>query len=101
MLRTKPKRTKIKPSSQGPKVGRKRQPIPKDLLKTPSGKFAVRLAALMEAAGLDADSLGDKIGKSGDSVRLYLTARAVPHLDDWPKLAKAVGLANYRELLAD
>ena len=93
--------TKIKPSQKGPKVGRKRQPIPKELLKTPSGKFAVRLQGLMEAAGLDAKELGDKIGKSGDSVRLYLTARVVPHIDDWPKLAKAVGLSDYRELLAE
>lgn len=93
--------TKIRGSQKGPKVGRKRQPIPKELLKTPSGKFAVRLQGLMEAAGLDADTLGDKIGKSGDSVRLYLTARAVPHLDEWPKIAKALVLDHYRELLAD
>ena len=93
--------TKLRGSTQGPKVGRKRQPIPKELLKTPSGKFDVRLQGLMESAGMDADTLGKKIGKSGDSVRLYLTARAVPHLDDWPKISKALGLNDYRELLAD
>lgn len=82
-------------------MGRKRQPIPKALLKTPTGKFAVRLAALADRAGLDADALAKKIGKSGDTVRLYFTARVVPHLDDWPKLASALGLSDYRELLAD
>ena len=92
---------KIKPSNKGPKVGRKRQPIPKALLKTPTGKFAVRLAALADAAGLDADDLADKIGKSGDTVRLYFTARAVPHLNDWPKIAAALGVKDYRDLLAD
>lgn len=91
--------TKIKPSDKGPKVGRKRQPIPKELLKTPSGKFAVRLQGLMEAAGIDAKTLGEKIGKSSDTVHVYLAARAVPHLDDWPKLAKALGLSDYRELI--
>lgn len=93
--------TKIKPSQKGPKVGRKRQPIPKELLKTPSGKFAVRLQGLMEAAGLDAKELGDKIGKSSDTVHVYLAGKAVPHLDDWPKIAKALGLDHYRELLAE
>lgn len=93
--------TKIRGSQKGPKVGRKRQPIPKELLKTPSGKFAVRLAGLMEAASIDAKELGDKIGKSVNTIHFYLAAKAVPHLDDWPKLAKALGLSDYRELLAD
>ena len=95
------KRKKMDGSQKGPKVGRKRQPISKDLLKTPSGKFAVRLAGLMEAAGIDAKELGDKIGKSSDTVHVYLAGKAVPHLDDWPKIAKALGLDHYRELLAE
>jgi ribosome-binding protein aMBF1 (putative translation factor) len=93
--------SKMARSKQVPKVGRKRQPIPKALLKTPSGKFAVRLQGLMEAAGLEADTLGEKIDKSSGTVYAYLSARAVPHIDDWPRIAKALGLSDYRELLAD
>jgi ribosome-binding protein aMBF1 (putative translation factor) len=93
--------TKMARSKKVPKVGRKRQPIPKELLKTPSGKFAVRLSSLMEAAGLDAKELGAKIGKSSDTVHVYLAARAVPHLDDWPRIAKALGLSDYRDLLSE
>lgn len=82
-------------------MGRKRQPQTKEISKTLAGKFGRRLAALAEAAHLDADQLGDKIGKSGDTVRLYFAGKTVPPLNDWPRLARAVGLATTRELLPE
>ncbi len=92
---------KMKPSQQGRTVGRKRQPQPKEVRRTPAGKFGARLAALADAANLDADTLGKKIGKSGDTVRVYFAGRAVPHLNDWPKLAKALSLDSIKDLLPD
>ena len=92
--------TKLRGSSQGPKVGRKRQPIPKEVSRTLQGKMGARLSMLTDAAGLDADSLGDKIGKTGDMVRLYYSGRSVPPLNDWPKIAKALGV-TLRELLPE
>lgn len=82
-------------------VGRKRQPQSAEIRKTLAGKVGARLAALADSAGLDADSLGDKIGKSGDTVRLYFAGKVVPPLNDWPKLAKAVGVPTVRELLPE
>lgn len=91
--------TKIKPSAKG-RMGRKRQPQPDEIRKTLAGKFGVRLAALAQAADLDADDLGDKIGKSGDTIRLYFAGRVVPPLNDWPKLARALK-TPLRELLPE
>lgn len=87
-------------STKGPRVGRKRQPQPKEIARTLAGKFGVRLAGLTEAAGLTADTLGKAINKSGDSVRLYFAGTATPHINDWPKLAKALGV-TVRELLPE
>lgn len=93
--------TKIGGSTKGRTVGRKRQPQTPEIRKSLAGKFGVRLAALAEAAGLDADSLGAKLGKSGDTVRLYFAGKTVPPLNDWPKLARAVGVDSPRDLLPE
>lgn len=90
---------KIGGSTKG-RMGRKRQPQSDDIRKTLAGKFGVRLAALADAADLDADELGSKIGKSGDTIRLYFAGRVVPPLNDWPKLARALGVP-VRELLPE
>jgi ribosome-binding protein aMBF1 (putative translation factor) len=90
----------LEPSQKGPKVGRKRQPQSKEVAKSLTGKFGANLAALAEQANLDADTLGDKIGRSGDMVRLYFAGRSVPPLNDWPKIAKALGV-TLRELLPE
>lgn len=92
--------SKMARSKKVPKVGRKRQPIPKEVSRTLQGKLGARLSSLTDAAGLDADTLGDKIGKTGDMVRLYFAGRSVPPLNDWPKLAKALGV-TLRELLPE
>jgi ribosome-binding protein aMBF1 (putative translation factor) len=86
---------------KGRSVGRQRQPQSPEIRRTLAGKFGARLAALAESAELDADQLGAKIGKTGDMVRLYYAGRSVPPLNDWPKLAKALGLDSTRELLPE
>ena len=85
---------------KGPAVGRKRQPQPPEIRRTLAGRFGARLSALADAARLDADELGSKVGKSGDTIRLYFAGRVVPPLNLWPKLAKAVGV-SLRELLPE
>jgi ribosome-binding protein aMBF1 (putative translation factor) len=85
---------KMEASLKGAKrVGKKRAAMPKDIAKTEAGKFGVRLSELADKANLTADELGAKIGKSGDTVRLYFSGKAVPHLNDWPLVAKALGVS--------
>lgn len=81
-------------------MGRKRQPQKAEVRKTYAGKVGLRLAELANRAGLSADDLGDKLGKSGDSVRLYFAGDASPKLNDWPKLAKILGV-SVRDLLPE
>jgi transcriptional regulator with XRE-family HTH domain len=81
-------------------VGRRRQPQAPEIRRTPAGRFGARLAALAEKAELTADQLAAKLGKTGDMVRLYYSGRSVPHINDWPKLARALGV-TMRELLPE
>lgn len=90
----------VEGSLKGQKVGRKRQPQKAEVRKTYAGKVGLRLAELANRAGLSADDLGDKLGKSGDSVRLYFAGDASPKLNDWPKLAKILGV-SVRDLLPE
>lgn len=85
----------------GGTVGRKRKPVPKKIRDSYAGKFGMRLANLAAIADLDANELGKKIGKTGDMVRIYYAGRSVPPLNDWPKLAYALGLSSVRELLPE
>ena len=86
--------------SEGRTVGRKRQPQPPEIRKTLAGQLGARLAVLAELRGLSADDLGKRIGKTAATVRLYYSGRVVPPLDDWPKLARALGV-TVRELLPE
>jgi ribosome-binding protein aMBF1 (putative translation factor) len=86
-------------AKQNGRVGRKRQPQTPEIRRSLAGKLGARIAALADAAGIDADTLASKIGKTGDTVRLYYSGRVVPPLNDWPKIAKALGLSEVRELL--
>lgn len=85
---------------KGRLVGRKRQPQPPEIRRTLAGRFGVRLSYLADGAGLSADELAAKIGKTGDMVRIYYSGRSTPPLDDWPKIARALGV-TVRELLPE
>ncbi|MDE2470772.1 MAG: helix-turn-helix transcriptional regulator [Bradyrhizobium sp.] len=82
-------------------AGRKRQPMPKEIRRTPSGKFGARLEQLVNASGMNVKEFAAKIGKGEDSVWAYFKGKAVPHIDDWPKIAASLGLQDARELLPD
>lgn len=76
--------------STRPAVGRKRQPQSKSIARTYAGRFGARLASLCDGAGVSADELGERIGKSGDMVRRYFGGRSVPPLTDLPSIAKVL-----------
>lgn len=82
-------------------AGRKRQPQPKEIRRTPSGKFGARLEQLVNAAGLTTKEFAEKIGKAEASVYFYFSGRSVPHIDDWPQIAKILNLKDARELVPD
>lgn len=74
------------------KVGRKRIPQPKDIAKTMAGRFGAHLLQLSENAGLTAEEFAEKIGKSKQTVFGYFSGAASPHINDWPVIAKALGV---------
>ena len=76
-------------------VGKKRS-SPK-LGNSPSHQFAKRLRALW--GNKPATELAEALGVTPDAVRKWLRGEHVPPLDDWPALAKSLGLADWRDLL--
>jgi hypothetical protein len=101
-LRTAPGQARMAGSKSGAaRVGRKRGPQPKEVRHLPSGKFGSLLAAHAEKAKLSAKDLAVKIGKSEDTVWAYFRGKSVPHIDDWPKIAKALNLESIRDLVPD
>jgi ribosome-binding protein aMBF1 (putative translation factor) len=84
---------KMGASKQGAKrVGKKRSAQPKEVARTMSGKFGARLEELATKAGLSPDDLAEKLGKSPGIIRYYYVGRSVPHIDDWPLIAKVLGV---------
>lgn len=81
-------------------MGRKRQPQTPEIRRSLSGKIGARLSLLADSAGLSADEFGKRIGKTGDMVRIYYSGRSTPPVDDWPKIARALGV-TVRELLPE
>ena len=80
------------------RMGRKRQPQDPDIAKELSGRFGVRLRKLAESRDFTAATLAAEIGKTPQVVRLYYAGKVVPALNDWPVIAKALGV-KLRELL--
>jgi ribosome-binding protein aMBF1 (putative translation factor) len=92
---------KMEASKQGAKrVGKKRSAQPKEVARTMSGKFGARLAYLTEKAGLTPEEFADKIGRSRPAVYTYFAGRSVPHLEDWPIIAKVLGV-SVKDLLPE
>jgi hypothetical protein len=77
-------------------VGRKRTSTPSDDLPPTTRKFAEHLASLI---GDDSIRVAKAVGVSADAVRKWCRGDSLPHLEHWPRLAKAVGLKDWRELL--
>lgn len=89
-------RSKVGGSSKGLHVGRKRTAKPPKTLSNAERKFALRLSELI---GDNAPAVAEKVGVSSDAVRKWCAGDSVPSLDKWPKIAAAVGLKDYRDLL--
>ena len=66
-------------------------------VRSPRGMFAKRLREL--AGDMTPAELAAKIGCSDDTARKYLTGKRVPDLNSWPKIAKALGLRYWQDLL--
>ena len=79
-----------------PKVGRKRTTKPPKTLSPIERKFALRLSELVGDNSVD---VAERIGVSPDAVRKWCAGRSVPSLDLWPKLAAALKLSDWRDLL--
>jgi transcriptional regulator with XRE-family HTH domain len=90
------KRSKIEPSSKRAKVGKTRH-VPTGKPKTPRERFAARLRELL--GDRPASFLADAVGVKPDAVLKWLRGANTPDLDYWPKLAKAFGLDDWRDLL--
>ena len=82
-------------------MGRKRKPQDRTVRKTLSGKIGARLEAFAAAKGLTPAEFADKIGKTEDAVWAYYRGTRSPKLDDWPKIASALGLGSVREILPE
>lgn len=84
-----------------PRMGRKRRPQTKAIASTTAGKFGARLAYLADSRGITAVELGKKIGKTPEMVRKYYAGKSVPHINDWPRIARALSLRHPRQLFPD
>lgn len=73
---------------------------------TYSGRFAARLRALREKAGLSVEGLGAKLGESGYSatsktIYNWESGLREPPLDALPNLATCLGLKTVRAILPE
>lgn len=88
--------TKMGGSQKGPKVGKVRR-VNKSFATSPSGQFAKRLNQLLR--NQPASDLADKLGVSDDAVLKWLRGDRTPPIDQWPDIAKALGLSDWRDLI--
>jgi len=84
-------------SIKGRRVGKKRQAVKMPKKPTLRDLFAQRLRKL--AADRTTTELGKQLGVDADTVGKWLRAESLPDLDLWHKLATALGLTDYRDLL--
>ncbi len=81
---------------KGRTVGRKRTTKPSKELPVALRRFAEHLSKLV---GDDSPRVAAAVGVTPDSVRKWCAGHAVPSLEHWPRIAAAVGLSDWRELL--
>jgi hypothetical protein len=87
--------------SRSPHVGRQRQPQAKEVRNTLTGKMGSRLEQLALSAGYDTpDKFAAAVGKTEEAIRHWYRGTRAPKLDEWPKIAKKLGV-SVRELLPE
>lgn len=87
---------KMGPSNKGSEVGRKRT-RPSFKPDTLRHRFSHRLHDL--AGDMTFDQIANAVGVSKITVSKWFSGDNLPDLEYWPKLAKALGLKDYRDLL--
>lgn len=76
-------------------VGRKRRaPVPGD-----EGLFGQHLAELCAQKSLTAYDLAERLDKSPHQIRRYFSGASLPPFGDYRAIAKALGLADGRDIL--
>jgi transcriptional regulator with XRE-family HTH domain len=83
--------------NQKPKMPARKSPDP----STYSGRFAIRLRALREKAGLTVEEVAASIEMKAATVYSWESGRTEPKVDQYPLLAKQYGLAIPRTLLPE
>lgn len=81
--------------------GRKRRPLAGRIPLTPARRFGTHLKQLVREAGMAAKDFAAQIGRSDDTVWYWLRGEHVPHIDEWPRIAEALGIGNVRDLVPD
>ncbi len=84
--------------SKGPAVaGRQRTSEPNPT--TPEGQWALWLRHLIEKSGLSVSAFAKEAGKGNATVFRYMRGDVCPPLNEWPAIASALGLENWRGLI--
>lgn len=76
-------------------AGRQREKTPDP--NTPEGMWAIHLEVLLR--NQDIDELAEAIGKDRSMVFKWLRGDNVPKLHIWDKIAKSIGLKDWRALV--
>lgn len=87
------------PRKAGSLAGRKRTGPAEGIKKTPAAKFGMHLEQLVNGSGMTVAEFASKVKKSEQAVWSYFRGTRVPHINDWPRIAKALGLEEIRELV--
>ena len=94
------RRRRVDAPTKGADVAaRERKKLTKAEQRTPKGRFAMHLAALMQQRAIDNKTLADRLGIGEATVRKWLRAESVPETLDLEALGKALGLLDYRSVL--
>ncbi len=68
---------------------------------TYSGRFAIRLRALREKAGLTPEQVAEAVGVTKDTIYNWEASHTFPKPDQLPNMAATLGLKNVRTLFPE
>lgn len=98
-LRKAGRQNTLKDSPKGKRVPRPPKELSKEERSTFQGRFALHLQTLMDAAGKTKDDIAEATGLGEAAIRRWLRAEGAPDLHNLEKIAAALNLDDYRELL--
>lgn len=96
---SKPHRT-VRASIKGKTVAPRdsKRPTGKDR-RTAKGRFALHLDALLIERGMDSVKLAKASEIAEPTIRKWLRGESIPPVTSLPAIAKALGMADYRQVL--